>query len=326
MKRRHMILLSCVSAATMTALSSFTLMAGQGDGETREDPPESVAHCVQNYGGPLECGSANLPEADNFCNVWANHFDVGGSYGYYQYEEWEDREVDHVDFVSKDYRDPYGTDFADAVFFFGHGNYTCDTSDKRSRFVMGDSANGQDCTAETNEIQFGDSDANAFVTFSCMGFEYCISHSNQYRHLRGASQFNVYNAMRGISWSGEEQRGDFDDYLDVAANNGIGFEWVDEMTRMYRGSYDGNNCAVFVTWASNWSDFEDHALYSGFKDFHNTGDTNHYYLEDPNCVPDYPGSGPTCSETSCASLPCCPGFHCCDDTAMACKPDGQNCF
>lgn len=100
---------------------------------------ESVQHVVRYYGGTGRCSGDDLSWAYSVRNEWADH--IINQYDYDKVKSWYNMSVDYDDFDSKDYVETTGTDWADVIMFFGHGNYRCNSENGwESRLIMGDSS------------------------------------------------------------------------------------------------------------------------------------------------------------------------------------------
>ncbi len=67
----------------------------------------------------------------------------------------------------------------------------------------------------------------------------------------------------GHSYDGEYYYNMFKGYVDGVRNDGLGDDWVDEMSKT-SGSY--RQCATALVWASNASEASNVYLYAGFMD------------------------------------------------------------
>lgn len=107
--------------------------------------------------------------------------------------DWQDALKDHVD--------PYGTDWADVVFYSGHGGRSC--SQDWSRIWMGDYNSGERCGVYTDDIEFAEGgsgeEANVMILAACQTMHRCVWQGGGYRHIDGGNsgtQFTTYNGYR----------------------------------------------------------------------------------------------------------------------------------
>jgi hypothetical protein len=247
---------------------------------------EAMAHWVENYGGEGECSGDDMTNPSDYFAEWYQHVYPEGQYEY-DFNYWShDTAVDKIDFIEDgDHSYPNGTDWADALFVMSHGTHSCSASPYWSRIVMGDDNGEETCRVyQTSEIFWGNGgsneDANAVLFFVCGSVQLCVWEAYGYHSMRAGAQFNVLNGWHGTamwSWWGLE---DFEDYMDAVEFNGIGDDWVEELTTLWIWPYD-DDCATAVTWGSSEADMDDNYYYSGFKDFHSTGSgySAFYYIE-----------------------------------------------
>jgi hypothetical protein len=214
------------------------------------------------------------------------HFDAGfGSYDVVQ--QWQDQAVDGRDFtdpavfaVGADSTSPSGTDWADVIFYSGHGSRTCSQfAGHWSQIVMGDNNAGEACSPKTawasgsnGHMRFGGTtanrDANALVTFSCQSAHLCVWENGGYSPM-DQGQFNILNGFHGIVWEVSGYQDDLEDYANDAEWNDVGDAWLD---RMYRWHKSGeNNCPVAIVWGANEGEVDDFYDNAGWYDFHDTG-------------------------------------------------------
>jgi len=278
MKTRRV--LSLVGAVALVL--SITGRAGAGT--------ELVMFTPENYGSaPLCC-----PGCDDLANPIqdGHHFD--NAFGSYDVEQqWTNQQVDGRDFTEAawltwgaDNNATAGTDWADVIFYSGHGGRVCEPLvGWFSSIVMGDDnsppAGGEDCSPLTawrpgstnGHIRLGgttpNEDANAYVLFSCQSAHKCVWEAGGYSPMdRG--QFNVMNGFHGIVWEAVGYQDDLEDYAKDAKWNDIGDAWLDQM---YRYRLAGkNNCPVSVLWGEDEDEITDFYENAGWFDFHNTGD------------------------------------------------------
>jgi hypothetical protein len=230
------------------------------------------------------------------------HFDDGFA-SYDEIVENQNTTVDGRDFADSgwfawgaDSDATSGTDWADVIFYSGHGSATCDPAvGHYSSIVMGEANQGEVCSPRTADrsgssnghMHFGgptpSRDANAFVTFSCKSAHKCVWENGGYSPVDNG-QFNIWNGFHGTVFEVNGYQDDLEDYAEDAEWNDIGDAWLDHM---YRWRKPGeNNCPVAILWGANDGEMDDFYGNAGWYDFHNTGShgySNFYYLN--NCNP-----------------------------------------
>lgn len=258
---------------------------------------ELVMFTPEQYGAsPLCCsGCDDLPNAIQD----GQHFDNAFS-GYDNVEHWSNQGVDGEDFGESDWLDwgaddvaTSGTDWADVIFYSGHGSRTCSQfAGWWSSINMGEATRCSPRTAyrdgsTTNgHLRFGGTtasrDANAYVLFTCQSAHRCVWENGGYSPM-DQGQFNIVNGFHGLVWEAVGYQDDLHDYAFHAQWNDIGDAWLDDL---YRYRYAGSsNCPVAVLWGANEGEIDDFLDNAGFFDFHDTGShsiSGFFYLEDCN--------------------------------------------
>ena len=254
---------------------------------------ETVLHSVQYYGGTGECPGADMTHTccsptESYYGQWFDAF-----YSDYDYDQLSSRFGTSVKkrywLPSNDQDDPEGTDFADAIFFYGRGDYDCDTQYREHSIVrMGSDADG--CYVDLpGDPSFGNGgageDGNILVAIADNLAQLCVWQANAFLAMRGGNQFSAFAGYHGTHHSGLWDISEFDDYLDLAEFEDIGDEWVGQMYNY--NLWSGDDCAVFIIWAGFEADADDYYYHSGYKDFHGTlefGVSKYYYHD--GCDPD----------------------------------------
>lgn len=252
----------------------------------------------ENFGsGALCCsGCDDLPNTIQD----GQHFDAGFAQ-YDVVEHWKNSAVDGRDLTDAslfawgaDTSSPGGSDWADVVFYSGHGSRTCDQfTGHWSQIVMGDDNAGETCNPRTawasgfdGHMRLGGNtasrDANAYVTFACQTAHLCVWENGGYSPM-DQGQFNIVNGFHGIVWEASGYQDDLEDFANDAEWNDVGDAWLD---RMYRWRKSGeNNCPVAIVWGANEAEIDDFYDDAGWYDFHNTGAheiSGFYYLDGCN--------------------------------------------
>jgi len=244
---------------------------------------EYVAHTVEDYDAYGMCAGSPLsnPHQD------AGYFDNGLS-GYDQLEHSSDLTVDGRDFTDSvnfgwgaDDSDPYGTDFADVIFFSGHAASSCTSGAERSYLVMGDESDGCNIdlahkTGSSREVTWGgtssNEDAGVLVTFACETTQYCVYTAGAYDGLSDSTgQFNLLNGFHGLVAEVSGYQSDLSSYSNAATNNYIGDAWLDWMFDSNVNANGDDNCPSSIAYGADASERLDFFSNSGWFDFHNNG-------------------------------------------------------
>ncbi len=170
-----------------------------------------------------------------------------------------------------DETDPSGSDFADVIFFSGHGSHTCSASAHYSQIWMGSMGDKMDPTCDPQlqqEMRLGDAggDANVMILASCESAQRCVFIAGGYSAIHaGTTEFNVHNGFHGTSWDNLANDGWYGDYATSAEFEGIGDDWVDWLTDTPWGD---DQCATSIVWGASSATVTDIFNHGGFKDFH----------------------------------------------------------
>ena len=244
---------------------------------------EYVGFSVNNFGsGSNECCSTcgYLPYSDDATLGGAS---ATSDLNYDQVVRHSETGVDGRDFVDynvetygRDYRDPYGADFADVMLYAGHGSRVCSgSSSSYSEVVMGDDDTGETCFPNTRtHMRLGDTngyyeDLNYALFFACQTMHKCVWDSNGYFNMDNGnfySAFRLVNGFHGDSYQNALSGGEIEDYIDGAEYDGAGDDWVDIMTDIWP-FYNNDRCATSMTFGSSSSNCNSVYTHGGFKDF-----------------------------------------------------------
>ena len=214
---------------------------------------------------------------------------------------WVARDVEAKDFADSsmvtwgaDNVDLEGTDWADVLFFRGHGSHTCSsTYGYYSSFSMDNSTNT--CTVNTkNHVRWAEGGANEelnqFVAFACQSGQYCVWENDGY-HLanpNSGTYFAVWNAFHGNGAAKTNDGDRYYNYITTAWANGIGEDFVDMFTEIKTGA-DNDLCAVSIIFGIDEAKQDHIFTWGGFRDHddpESTADSGFY------SVPCDPASGP----------------------------------
>jgi hypothetical protein len=245
---------------------------------------EFTAHSAEPYGSAGYCGGDALTNA----NEDALYLDNGMS-GYDQLVYQTNLLNDLRDFADSgnhangdDNLDPTGTDFADVVFYSGHGGASCTSGSERIWMTPGDSTDGctiypTHATSSSRHVTFGGTtageDAEIFVTFSCNTTQYCVytASSDPFAGMSAAGgQFNQLNGFHGDVAEVSGYQSDMGSFSNDAIYNGVGDAWMDWMYHPDVGG-GADNCPSVIGWGANTSETDDYFTYSGWLDLHNNG-------------------------------------------------------
>jgi len=188
---------------------------------------------------------------------------------------WIEREVE-----AKDFTDPTmqtwgaddtvntGTDWADIVWFRGHGGYTCSsTNGYYSTFAMDNDTNT--CSISTkNHIRWHyGGEINVFVSYACHSGQLCVWSHDGY-HLPNPnvnSYFAVWNAFHGVGTATTSDGTYYYDYIRSARAEGIGDDFLDMFTKIKSGS-DNDICPVSIIFGIDQDKQEHIYTWGGFMD------------------------------------------------------------
>ena len=237
-------------------------------------------------------------------------------------EDWDfasintpkDRSVDHDEWADYDKDDegydnssPNGVDSYHIGMVLTHGGSVhSSSSGYYSYFYAGDPSTDGECqlhygrTSE-NDVTWGDGTLRYVFLKSCNSVDYEVWEHGGYSDHDDSSNAQIRDdnlrMMAGfhgshINYSGEVSR--WDGYLDNVEYNGIGEDWVDEMTWIKTGS-NNDNCAVAQVWADD--EYSADQIYEGggFNDMqseHNGSGVEIFYGWE-NCDP---SDGPSLPE------------------------------
>jgi hypothetical protein len=244
-----------------------------------------------------ECSSLDNPET--YAATVANVLD---GMGYDQVEFNDNSSVDGKDWTDsgsynwgRDEVDPQGTDFADVVFYAGHGGHHCDSYGYYSSIVMGDfDTSDSRCWANTTtNMVFGDSggDANILLFASCRTAQYCVwDHGGYSRMLNGNA--NIMNGFHGEGTDSLYAAAKYTEYVSDAETSGLGDDWVDLLSG---SGISRDICATSVIYGSSRANRDNQYNNGGFMDFIGTGShtgSTIYYM--CNCDPDDGEELPDC--------------------------------
>jgi hypothetical protein len=255
---------------------------------------EFVAHSAENYGSSGYCSGDALTNA----NEDATYLDNGLG-GYDQLEYWTNLYNDGRDFADQnnfawgaDENDPAGTDFADVIFFSGHGSGSC-SSPARAWITPGDNADGctiylAHATSASRHVTFGGTvenrEAKAFVTFACQTATYC-QHTGGAYDAMSQGQFNILNGFHGDVAEVAGYQSDLGSYSNAVGTEDIGGAWLDWMYDPDVGG-GADNCPTSIVFGANSSETADYFSHAGWYDFHDNGArTTHTYYRLCGCDP-----------------------------------------
>jgi hypothetical protein len=281
-------------------------------GSSAQAEYESVAHAVRLYGdeeGRCFCqDEASKPCSEpTIWETYANTFDnrMTTTMSYAQTEKFFNMSVDPQDFIDPalevmgpgvpyglDNDDPYGTDFADVIFYAGHGNHGCSTAEGWNfEFAMGQQHGGSGqpweyCWLRTDKhLRWGNSDANAAILFSCSSVHRCVWNAGGYDAM-AVGQFNMLIGFHGSMLLSGTNNSLLDAYLSGTAYEGIIEDWVEEVTQIKSGS-NNDECATGIVFGPTKAERDNVALHGGYRDLITTPSSNNssfWYID--GCDPD----------------------------------------
>jgi hypothetical protein len=192
-----------------------------------------------------------------------------------------------------DHAYPGGTDWADVIYYYGHGGRQVD---QFSWITMGDNSDGV-CTPNTRDhMKFGSAngDANALILTACQSMQMSVWNNGGYWPIFAGIDFSMFMGFNGLAFDSSDMVSRLGDYVVAAQHNGIGAEWVDILTDFDTFLSNNDQCATMMIAGNSASQRRDQYNYGGFKDFHqptaHSGST-YFYLcncdaDDANPLPD----------------------------------------
>lgn len=258
--------------------------------DTAEAAKEGTLYYVNDFDGSLACGGSDLRYGDDTVGYLRDKLDSWSFdsvyYGGNTFLDFPD--VTDPDIVASgdDNVATRGVDSADVGMLYSHGSYSCGTND-HSSVVMGD--NRSTCRMEygsgstANDSWWGDTDLNVMIIDTCLSAQYCAWNAGGYYHVDG--NFAMLLGFHGISYDSNRHTNNFEDFVDDSRFNGLGDNWVDEVTRRPLGS-DNDECAVAVVYEDTASAADSTFDFMGFDDWKTPGShTASYYYYINNCDP-----------------------------------------
>lgn len=254
---------------------------------------EATLYYVNDHDGANACGGSDL----SWGNDTVGHLSTklqNWSFDsvYYHGNAW----LDHQDVTDVtedsdgwDHTGPHGIDSADIGMMYSHGGYDC-SPDHFATVTMGDGVNGDECTynysdaISGNDAWWGDTDLNALIVDTCFSAQWCVWNNSALYAVSG--NFAALLGFHGISFDGSTHTNHFENFVNGARYDGLGDDWVDDMTWRPGGS-DNDECAVAVVYddTDNAADFiYDHMGFDDWKTPGNHGTSYYYYIN--GCDPD----------------------------------------
>lgn len=266
---------------------------------------ESVSFGVNAYGSSGYCpGVALTHSIDDAQTFMAATRDQQGYDAYYV---WTGLGADWEDFVegSGDETSPSGTDWADVVFFSGHGAAAVCPGGGAPKF--GKIVAGEPGPANVCEIRVGgstsnvslaaggvNSDTNFLMLLSSRTLEFCAANYGNINYWVDAgnsgTQQTLINGFHNSPLDEDHNDLEVFDYVANAGTEGIGDDWVDLLSS--RGGFN-SDCAVSSVVGYNTITNDSLYFYGGFNDWHDTGvHQSHWYYAD-------------CGHSYCSTIPGC---------------------
>jgi len=151
----------------------------------------------------------------------------------------------------------YGWDTHDLAFLYSHGGKSCSSEyssvkmgrgTDQCKLYIGKDYSGND--AWWGGGQSGGSDLNIAIIDTCQSVHKCVWAGGGYRNNSGS--FGALLGFHGESYDSSTHTGNFEDFVDMSRYDGLGLNWVTEMTEFYGVNED--ECATVVTIGSTSSD------------------------------------------------------------------------
>jgi hypothetical protein len=285
--------LPALAAAPLAVVTVTGTAFGQSEGQY-----EAAVFGVNLYGGSGQCGSgaADLDHTVDDMNEVRNRLAAQG----YQVSSTNNANegTDGRDFLDTtkgglDHAEPNGTDWADVIFYSGHGRRVVD---QFSAILMGD--NEEVCEPNTRDhFRFGSTngDANALILAACQSMQMSVWNNGGYWTAFAGIDFSMFMGFNGNSFDSTDNTNRYGDYIVAAQNNGIGSEWVDLLTDLDPFISNNDQCATIMIAGNSASQRRDQYNNGGFKDFHqpttHAGSTYFYWC---SCDADVANPLPGC--------------------------------
>ena len=281
---------------TLLVIGAFSITFALGI-EAAQAAWEAKINYVNNHSGSGACGGDNFTYGDDEASYMNSKLDLWGysetsiiSNGGVDHRDWTDidEHVDGLDHVS-----PNGTDHADIGFLYTHGGHICDSGSDEyvSKYQMGDDtwySDPQSChvwvgsRSGTNAVQWGDTDLNAVIVDACESVHKCVWENGGYGRL-DFGNFSALLGFHGVSYDSLNHKNHFKDYMDGVRYNGLGDDWVSDMTKFWGFNHD--ECATVVAYGATKADRDLIYDYGGMTDFKpRTGNSTTFYFIN-NCNP-----------------------------------------
>lgn len=275
---------SYAAFAAFCAVLSSTTAASASD--------EATLYYVNDFDGANACGGSDLSWGDDTVGYLSSKLQTWNFDSvYYHGNLW----LDHQDVTDVtedsdgwDHNGPHGIDSADIGMMYSHGGYDC-SPDHFSTVKMGDGVNSDECTyhfsdeISGNDAWWGDTDLNALIIDTCFSTQWCVWNNSALYTADG--NFAALLGFHGISSDRSSHTNNFENFVDDSRYNGLGDNWVDDMTRRPLGS-DNDECAVAVIYDDNASDADFIYDFMGLDDWKTPGTHNaSYYYYISGCDP-----------------------------------------
>jgi hypothetical protein len=239
------------------------------------------------------CSGSNFSWGDDTVDYLADKLDGWGWDRVYEHSnQWLDfRDVADVDEDSggNDSADPAGVDSADLGMVYSHGGVSgCDEDAAYSYMKMGDAAT--ECKvrygalSSQNDVWWGDTDLNIMIIDTCKSLQKCAFDDQAY--FVASNNMGALLGFHGISYDSRNHTNNFEDFVDDSRYNGLGDNWVDEMTYRWIG-WNNDECGTAVTFGATESDCDFVYQWGGLEDWKSISSHAHarfYYIE--GCNPD----------------------------------------
>ncbi|NVB42774.1 hypothetical protein G6O69_33440 [Pseudenhygromyxa sp. WMMC2535] len=271
---------------SLLALSAALLASGPADAAK-----EGTLYYVNDFDGPDACGGSDLSWGDDTVGHLNDKLDDWSfDTSYYHGNLWLDfRDVADVDEDAngEDEVANRGIDSADIGMMYSHGSKLCSGGNYYSSVLLGDDSSTcrlrYGSSYAGNDAWWGDTDLNAMIVDTCYSAQLCAWNNDAYYNVDG--NFAALLGFHGISSDGRSHTNNFEDFVDSSRYNGLGDNWVDDLTRRPIGS-NNDECAVAIIYADNLSDANFIYDYMGFDDWKSPGShTVSYYYYINGCNP-----------------------------------------
>lgn len=254
-----------LAAAFLALVASETLADAAGN--------EATIYYVNDHSSAAACGGDSFSWGDDTAwylsdklNAWSwDRVYLHGNL-WVDFKDFADRSIDRA---GADGDDPDGIDSADLGFIYTHGTSGgCSAGNAYSRLNMGDDA--FTCNVKygkkssRNDVEWGNTDLNIMILDACRTLQKCVFDNGGY--FVAEKDLAALLGFHGISYDSASHTNHFENFVDDSRWNGLGDNWVDDMTYQWIG-WDNDECGTAVVFGSDSSDGDRIFQWGGLQDW-----------------------------------------------------------